>query len=274
MRNFFIRARTALLFVGTMLAGIFWNVWSYSGLMSAIIFFCLYEYFKLISYTRESNKVSALYMPLGILTGLVTYWSTMLALENYVSGVIYMLPICLIFLYLAIEIFSESARPMSNIAQNITGVIYVSLPFAMLNYVAIDEKVYEPKLVMGILFLVWINDAAAYVFGSLFGKHKILERISPNKTIEGFFGGAFGCLVVAYLEFLVFGILELKHWLVLSLIIWISATLGDLIVSMFKRSVSIKDTGHFFPGHGGFLDRFDAFIFAVPYAAAYLLLIR
>ncbi len=274
MRNFFIRAQTALFFVAVMVAGIWWNVYSYGLLMAIIILFCLYEYFKIISYTYEANRMSKFYMPLGILTGLSAYVCSWLVLMNMAGSAIYAVPICLLFSFFALEIFSESSRPLANIAQNITGVLYVSIPFTILNYVAVNNKSYEPRLVLGILFLVWVNDAAAYVFGSLLGKHKILERISPKKTIEGFFGGAFGCLVVAYLEYLLFGIFNLQHWLGLSLVIWIFATLGDLIVSMFKRSVSIKDTGSFFPGHGGFLDRFDAFIFAIPFAAAFIILTR
>lgn len=274
MRNFLIRGQTAIIFASVMIVGIWWNVYSYGVLMGIIILFTLYEYFKIISYTREANKVSKLYMPLGVLTGLATFASSLLVLEGFVSSVIYVIPTCLLFLFFALEIFSESQRPLANIAQNITGIIYVSIPFAILNYCAIKDFSYEPRIVLGILFLVWISDAGAYVFGSLFGKHKFLERISPNKTIEGFFGGAVGCLIVAYLQYLIFGIFGLRDWLALSLIIWIFATVGDLIESMFKRSVSIKDTGTFFPGHGGFLDRFDAFIFAAPFAAAYILLIR
>jgi len=274
MRNFFVRSQTAVLFVSVMVAGIWWNVYSYGVLMGIVILFSVYEYFKIIGYMREANKVSMLYMPLGILTGLATFASSLLVLEGLVSSVVYVIPTCLLFLFFALEIFSDSQRPLANIAQNITGIIYVSIPFAILNYCAIEDFSYEPRVVLGILFLVWISDAGAYVFGSLFGKHKFLERISPNKTIEGFLGGAVGCLIVAYLQYLIFGIFSLRDWLVLSLIIWIFASVGDLIESMFKRSVSIKDTGTFFPGHGGFLDRFDAFIFAVPFAAAYILLIR
>lgn len=274
MRNFFIRARTAILFAAIMIGGIFWNVYSYCFLMAAVIAFSLYEYFRIISYTREANRVSMIYMPMGVLTGLATFASSFLVLEEITQNIAYLVPTCILFTFFALEIFSESQRPLANIAQNITGVIYVSIPFAILNYVAISNKTYEPKLVAGILFLVWVNDAAAYIFGSLFGKHKFLERISPNKTIEGLFGGAFGCLLFAYLLWLVFGILGLRDWVAVSLIVWVFATSGDLIVSMFKRSVSIKDTGYFFPGHGGFLDRFDAFIFAVPFVAAYILYMR
>ncbi|GIV35013.1 MAG: phosphatidate cytidylyltransferase [Chitinophagales bacterium] len=274
MRNFLIRTQTALIFVGVMVGGIWWNVYSYGILMSLIILFCLYEYFKIIRYTYEANRVSRFYMPLGILTGLSAFVCSWLVLMHMAASTIYVVPVCLLFSFFALEIFSASSHPLANIAQNISGVIYVSIPFTILNYVAVQQKDYNPHMVLGILFLVWINDAAAYIFGSLWGKHKMLERISPNKTLEGFLGGAIGCLVVAWLQYLIFGIFSLTQWLGLSLVIWVFATLGDLIVSMFKRSVSIKDTGNFFPGHGGFLDRFDAFIFAVPYAAAYIILIR
>ena len=282
MRNFFLRTRTALVFVAVMVGGIYWNIYSYALLLSIIIFFCLYEYYTLMSYMREENRVSRFYLPAGIFSGLLVFFISLLVLTGHAPQMLYVIPVCLILSFFALEIFSGSMRPFENVAQNITGIIYVSIPFAILNHVTIIDGVFNPKAALGILFMVWVNDAAAYIFGSLFGNRKLIPRISPGKTIEGLFGALFMCLVLAYLLFIVSEIffpddvfiIPLKGWFVIAVIVWVTATFGDLIVSMFKRSIGIKDTGHFFPGHGGFLDRFDAFIFAVPFAAAYLLWLK
>jgi phosphatidate cytidylyltransferase len=122
--------------------------------------------------------------------------------------------------------------------------------------------------------LIWSNDAFAYAVGSLIGKHKLFPRISPGKTWEGTLGGIFFNFVVAYLLSLLFPVLGLRDWAVIAAIVSIFATFGDLVESMMKRSLNIKDTGNLFPGHGGMLDRFDAYFFAIPFVAAYLFLVK
>ena len=116
----------------------------------------------------------------------------------------------------------------------------------------------------------WVNDSGAYVVGSLIGKTPLYPRISPNKTWEGTLGGVFFCLVTGYIFSLYYTMLSTVDWMVLGAITAIFGSLGDLIESMLKRSVDKKDSGNLLPGHGGMLDRFDAFIFLLPFAAAYL----
>lgn len=274
MNNFITRLRTAIFFVAVMVLGTLWNVYSYAVLMSVILIFCLNEYYNMLNYTREQNRISMSYKVIAISFSILLFLTSCIVIKEVVHPFIYSFFVLIIYGYFILELFADSSRPLDNVAQNVIGIIYIVLPFVILNYVSIVDGAYEPRLVLGILFLVWINDAGAYVFGSLFGKHKFLPRISPNKTIEGLGGGILGCMTVAYLQYLIFGIFSLVDWMIIAVIVSIFATIGDLIVSMFKRSLNIKDTGEFFPGHGGFLDRFDAFIYAIPFVAVYIFYLR
>jgi phosphatidate cytidylyltransferase len=135
--------------------------------------------------------------------------------------------------------------------------------------------VYHPALVFGLLLLVWASDSFAYLIGSRIGKTKLFPRISPGKTWEGTLGGILGAVTAAFvLHYLFPTELTLNTWLGLSLIAVVFGTLGDLIESMLKRSLNVKDSGNLMPGHGGMLDRFDAFMFFVPWAVLFLSFVR
>ena len=121
--------------------------------------------------------------------------------------------------------------------------------------------------------IIWTSDVFAYLAGSMFGKHKLMERISPKKTWEGSIGGLFFSLIAAYILSLLVPQLSLVEWMILTIIIVISGTLGDLVESLLKRNADVKDSGTIFPGHGGVLDRFDAVIFATPMVFVYINLI-
>jgi len=123
---------------------------------------------------------------------------------------------------------------------------------------------------LGILFLIWSSDSGAYVVGSLIGRTRLFERISPKKSWEGTIGGGLFSLLVAYILSRYFLEIRTDQWLTLAVIVIVAGILGDLIESMLKRSLQIKDSGSILPGHGGILDRFDALIFAVPFAWVYL----
>ena len=152
----------------------------------------------------------------------------------------------------------------------IYGIIYVGCPFILLDSIVLVEGHYNPWIIMTILILIWMNDSFAYIFGLLFGKHKIFERISPKKTIEGFIGGAMMSFVMCCIIVKNVNIDNYLHWnnAKLFLIDFIIITLGnygDFIESFIKRTVEIKDSGNLIPGHGGILDRFDSFLGVIPF---------
>jgi phosphatidate cytidylyltransferase len=161
-------------------------------------------------------------------------------------------------------------KPFENLGYTFLGLIYVALPFALVNELVIEAHHYKPMLMIGILIILWINDSGAYFVGSLLGKRKLFERISPKKTWEGFFGGAICSLLAALIFSKYYTPLEPWIWLVIAGIIVVTGTLGDLVESLFKRSIFIKDSGSVIPGHGGFLDRFDGLLLSMPFILTFL----
>ena len=124
---------------------------------------------------------------------------------------------------------------------------------------------YNPNILLGAFILVWVNDSFAYLVGKNFGKHKLLERISPNKTIEGFIGGVVFTILASILISQFYTFFSVTLWIITALIISIFGTLGDLVESKFKREAGVKDSGNIMPGHGGILDRLDSVIFVIPF---------
>ena len=127
---------------------------------------------------------------------------------------------------------------------------------------------WNPWIVLFYIFIIWANDVFAYLFGITLGRHRLFERISPKKSWEGFFGGLLGAMAMGYVASLVLEA-EPMVWIGLALVAALSGVFGDLVESLFKRSVDLKDSGNFIPGHGGWLDRFDALIFSAPFAFVY-----
>jgi phosphatidate cytidylyltransferase len=172
-----------------------------------------------------------------------------------------------------IELYKPGAAPFTNIAYTLLGIIYVSVPFALLHITAFARGPYSHEIVIGILLILWANDTGAYLVGSSLGKHKLFQRISPHKSWEGVLGGAALALVVSYIIADYFGITSLNTWLGINSIIVVAGTYGDLVESMLKRSLQVKDSGGMIPGHGGLLDRFDSFLLAMPCITALIKLL-
>jgi phosphatidate cytidylyltransferase len=142
------------------------------------------------------------------------------------------------------------------------------------NYWYNNYAPYNFHYVLGIILLIWASDVGAYLVGSLIGKHKLFERISPGKTWEGTIGAFILNIGCAFIIANWFPELALKHWIVISILVSVFGSIGDLVESMFKRQAGIKDSGKIMPGHGGILDRFDSLLFVSPFVYAYLSLIK
>lgn len=210
----------------------------------------------------------------GILLGVTVFtWSYL-----YASGAIEPITIFgilpLIISVYIIELYRGHQRPFQNIAFTLAGVIYISIPFSLLNYFVLNGSSfrlsYTPDILLGFFFLTWANDTGAYLFGMSIGKHRLFPRISPKKTWEGFIGGIVVTLLVAWIISIFFDRISFNHWLTIALITSIIGVFGDLVESMFKRSINVKDSGKFLPGHGGLLDRFDSILLSAPVVYAYL----
>ena len=150
----------------------------------------------------------------------------------------------------------------------LTGFIYVAVPFSLLNFIIFpgypENPVFTPIMLIGIFFIMWVYDTGAYITGSLIGKHKIHEKISPNKTWEGLTGGSALAIIMGMTYSYISKSAEISEWMIITLIIIIFGTLGDLFESKIKRKLMVKDSGNVLPGHGGLLDRLDSFLFIIP----------
>ena len=240
--------------------------WFYFVIFLSICFITLWEFYRLLRMQQ--------YIPLrklGVIVGAILFTLTFLIEANLLSFKYYFLIFpfaALIFLFKLYK--KEDTTPFLNIGFYYLGLIYVALPFSLLNHAVYIKGAYSYEVVIGLLLLIWASDTGAYFAGSLFGKTKLFERISPKKSWEGSIGGAIlsGAFALGISYF--FKDLAMWQWLGLSLIIVIVGTYGDLVESLFKRTMDIKDSGKVIPGHGGFLDRFDSLILSMPFVIVFL----
>ena len=229
---------------------------------------------------RESRRDS-IRLIIGVAFGLTPFvlasvmqlgWVDLTEEFIIISAILFFPFIFLAFIY---ELFSKSERPFMNVAYIVLGMVYIGAPFALLDFIAFEGDKFYANTVLGLLLLSWANDTGAYLVGSKIGKTKLIPRISPNKTWEGSIGGVVITFLCAWLLCSILDDdLRLLDWFVLAGIVSVFGSIGDLIESMLKRTAGVKDSGRLMPGHGGLLDRFDAFIFLLPFAAAYILWIR
>lgn len=251
-------------------AGIIFGV-SYSEWLYFIIFFiiCLFS-------LREFYKLSGLdgMIPLktvGTLIGMSIYSLSFFIEQQRISHRYYFAIFPLIAIVYLIKLYKKTERkPFTNIAYTLLGVFYVGMPFALLNVATFEAGTYNYEIILGSLLILWASDTGAYFAGTLFGKHRLFERVSPKKSWEGFGGGAALATAMTFVLSLYFKSLSVTDWIIIDIIIVIGGTYGDLIESLLKRSIEIKDSGDSLPGHGGFLDRFDGLFISAPFIVAYL----
>lgn len=228
----------------------------------------LHEFYKLV--TSDDIKPDKL---IGLLTGLVLMVTGGGAyLEFWSFRFILLVVPFLLWIYIA-ALYQNRKFPFHDISYTITGIVYTVVPFLTLIGLAFVRGKFNFYIPLGYLILQWSNDTGAYLAGRSFGKRKLFERISPNKTWEGFIGGVLLAVVVALNLEQYFGSIEKWQWVVVALTIGVFGTLGDLVESMLKRSLDVKDSGKIMPGHGGFLDRFDGVLIAAPLVYIFLLLV-
>lgn len=158
----------------------------------------------------------------------------------------------------------EHENVFINFGYTLLGILYVGLPFIMLHDLAFVQGIYTHELVLSLLLLVWANDTGAYFIGKRFGKRKLFSRVSPKKTWWGAIGGGITTVITAYLLSQYFPLLPPSRALILAPVVAIAGTYGDLLASLFKRDLGVKDSSSALLGHGGFIDRFDGLLFAIP----------
>lgn len=270
------RALTATFFVLVMLSGIIGS--QYVNGIPFVILFGIISALSLIEYAGIVFPTTDVFHKLAtVVIGLLPYVFLGLYHLNCpgscLPAILYASMIATFALFTS-ELYAQSEVPFRNVGMVLLGAIYVGLPFVLLNLIAYESGTYDYRTILGLTLLTWTNDTAAYLLGKRFGRTLLMPKISPKKTWEGTISGTLFTLLSAWGLSELFDNLLLWDWLILAAIVVVFGSYGDLVESMLKRSYNIKDSGKLLPGHGGVLDRFDAFIYMLPFAATYLLWIK
>lgn len=278
MKTFFVRALTGLLFVSVLVGGILYSPLSFALLFALITGLAVWEFTGLVNGYKDIRVNRFISTAAGVYLFFAVFGFCM----NVAGGNIFV-PYLLAVVYLLVaELYLKRPDPVGNWAYTMLSQLYVALPFALVNvlYFHADPVslqggvVANPVLVLAVFIFLWASDTGAYCVGMLIGKHRLFERISPKKSWEGSIGGAIVTVAVAVLLGNYFDFMSLWTWIGMSLVVVVFGTWGDLVESLLKRQLGVKDSGHILPGHGGILDRFDSSMLAVPAVIIYLFMIQ
>lgn len=274
MKNFIVRTITGVIFVAAIVIS-FLNPLAMVFLFALVTGMTIWEFCGLVN-EREDVQVNRF---ISTVAGVYLF----LAMAGHCSGRVdsdtVFIPYLITIIYLMVaELYLKAKDPISNWAYTMLPQMYIALPFSMLNVLAFPQAgSYSYVLPLSVFVFLWMNDTGAYLCGSLLGRHKLFPRVSPGKSWEGSIGG--GLLVIG-IAILVWHLLNtyvpeqanltMWQWAGLGLTVVVFGTWGDLVESLFKRTLGIKDSGNILPGHGGMLDRFDSSLLAIPAAVVYL----
>lgn len=291
------RSLTGALFVIVLVSSILLGSITFYLLFSVILILSMIEFYGISKHTSAKPQVI-----LGIFTGWLFFTFNFLYAVDFIQLRYFVIFIPIFILFMINELYLFHKRPLASLAYTYLGLIYVAVPFAMLNYFVFRSGIdiseveiaanaedvinnsvnymdflnpnktvfYSPYFLLGFFILIWIYDTFAYLVGIAIGKHRLFERVSPKKSWEGAIGGAAFTIGLSVLFPLMLPTLLWYQWMILAVLIVLFSTFGDLVESLFKRSLNIKDSGKMLPGHGGMLDRFDSVLIAAPITFVYL----
>ncbi len=263
MREVIIRALSGLLYVTLLLLAIFSLETTYMVVFFILGIVVLYEFLKLVGI-----KSLLPYAFIIISVALLCY----IKIERIATLIFLGSTIC-INLYLIKNLISPSERYITVVQKYFYTIFYIIGGVVFTILLPSYKGEYTSLLVASVFALIWINDTFAFIVGKSIGKHKLLERISPNKTVEGFLGGLVFCAIASVGFFYFTDLLSLQLWLTVAIVTSVFGTLGDLIQSQLKRQAGVKDSGRIMPGHGGLYDRLDSIIFAAPFLYLFLIVL-
>lgn len=264
-KKILIRSLSGIIYMGIIIGCAMWGLYPFTWMAAVFGVIAIIEFEKI---THELNTKTIPALLLDIAGAVCVAFSWML----YPILVWIFILLC----RMTLELYMKSETPIANIARSLMTQIYIALPLGIMCCIA---RWWNLNAVLALFFLIWINDTGAFIVGSALGRHKLFERISPKKSWEGFFGGLLFNLIAApafclYCKdfFSALHGMTPVEWAGLGIVVTIFATWGDLVESMIKRSLKIKDSGNIIPGHGGILDRIDSLLFVMPAALLYLCL--
>jgi len=253
-----------------MIGSVLFGQYIFGAFFLLLSFLCLREFYGLIKQTGISPNTQT-----GLMNGIFIFAVFAFVLMDHslvVHKLLFLLPITLSAVFIQ-ELFKKTEAPFTNIAYTFIGIIFICLPFTFFHALAYVKGDFNFHYPFAFLLLLWANDTGAYLVGIKFGRTKLFERHSPKKTWEGFIGGVLISAGVALIISHFYAELQWSQWVIIAVLISFFGTTGDLIESMFKRSINVKDSGGILPGHGGLLDRFDGLFLAAPVVYTFLYLI-
>ncbi len=271
MNNITKRLVFGILYVALIVAASLLESVYFYGLFFVFLIFCLYEFLKIIELKSIYPYILAV-TSIGL--AIISNDNLISFNENLSQKIVFSIFILALFFTLITALVSSRKIAIQYTGKIFLTLIYLIIPFSLLiklpylNY----ERVFDSSIVLGVFILIWSNDIFAFLIGKNFGKHKLIERVSPNKTIEGFLGGFIFTFIASFIISKYFISIHPIHWFTIAILVSVFGVIGDLIESMFKRQANLKDSSNLIPGHGGFLDRLDSIIFATPFIYIYLFL--
>ena len=277
LKNLIVRAISGLGLIVVVLGGILWSQWSLFAVLLLMTLGGVSEFYRLAE-RQAVRPQRALGMLMSLLLLVLNFAFVSQDIEvlgahqrPFVCGLA-MLLLLAPTLFIC-ELYRKGENPLANIAATLLGVFYVALPLSLVLYLPlIGSAEWNPWVLIAYIVIVWSNDVFAYLVGMAIGRRRLFERLSPKKSWEGFFGGVAGAVAAGVVAA---HLLDQSWvvWAVMALLIAVTAVLGDLAESMFKRAADVKDSGALIPGHGGVLDRFDALFLSAPFVFVYMLFV-
>lgn len=265
------RSISGLIFVGLVTASIFLGRWYFGALFLFVTLYACYEFKKMLVHLN----IRLCTIPLLISAGLLFISGFLHTEYNILWG--YVLTMLSIFAIMIVELYRKRVHAIHNVGLAIFALYYIAAPFTMLLYFPSIRTNWGPEwrplTVFMPFIVVWLNDTFAYLCGVTMGKHKLFERLSPKKSWEGAIGGGLIAIAGGTTVAWFFAPDNIINAAIISLLVVVFGNLGDLFESMIKRTIEIKDSGHFMPGHGGILDRMDSLLFAIPAVFVYLIVV-
>lgn len=254
MNSTLTRAISGAVYIVLLILATFYSSNSFLLFFGILLLIAVSEFCKLVNLKNI--------VPLLIAVGLFILCNLSYTIKT--NDILILLATLLVSVKAIFFLFDKKNKPVDSLSKYVYLIGYIILPFVLITKIPFVENSYNPNIILSIFILIWVNDTFAFLVGKTFGKHKLFEKVSPKKTIEGFVGGFIFSIVTGIILAQFLMLQSYIHWIFIAVLASVFGTLGDLVESKFKRIANVKDSGNIMPGHGGVLDRLDSIIFVAP----------
>lgn len=254
MNSTLTRAISGAVYIVLLISATFYSSNSFLLFFGILLLIAVSEFCKLVNLKNI--------VPMLIAVGLFILCNLSYTIKT--NDILILLATLLVSVKAIFFLFDKKNKPVDSLSKYVYLIGYIILPFVLITKIPFVENNYNPNIILSIFILIWVNDTFAFLVGKTFGKHKLFEKVSPKKTIEGFVGGFIFSIVAGIILAQFLMLQSYIHWIFIAVLASVFGTLGDLVESKFKRIANVKDSGTIMPGHGGVLDRLDSIIFVAP----------